>query len=137
MILKPKKIQFTILIINMPLLIRGKEENFLFLRKVMVGFSSLPKDSLCCKYWFKNGSEACKCLILLKGEGFDSPGCPLHVNTDLILYQFHRCNSIPFPPVTQSHFILNEFVKTPFNSSNSHVVAFASKTVLCYQWNMF
>ena len=46
-------------------------------------------------------------------------------NTDLILYQFHRVILIPLPPVIQSHFILNHFMKTPFNSSNSHVVAFA------------
>jgi len=47
------------------------------------------------------------------GESGDNPNlCPkiasfehykenylLHVNTDVILYQFHRYNSIPFPPV--------------------------------------
>ena len=56
-------------------------------------------------------------------------------NTDIIRSQFHRLILIPLPPVILGHFILNEFVKTPFNSSNSHVVAFASKSALCYQLN--
>ena len=40
-------------------------------------------------------------------------------NTDVILYQFHRTISLPFPPVKLDHFIQNLKIKFPYSSFNS------------------